>query len=100
MRLTDLGFAFPGEKPVFQGFSLAVRPGEHVALVGGSGTGKTVLMSLLAGLLVPTAGRIEIDGQTLAPDTVRALRERMAWMGQRAHVFADEVEWGVGREAE
>ena len=91
VRLTDLGFAFPDEKPVFQGFSLAVRPGEHVALVGGSGTGKTVLMSLLAGLLVPTAGRIEIDGQTLAPDTVRALRERMAWMGQRAHVFAAPV---------
>lgn len=91
VQLTDLGFAFPGEKPVFQGFSLVVRPGEHVALVGGSGTGKTVLMSLLAGLLVPTAGRIEIDGQTLAPDTVRALRERMAWMGQRAHVFAAPV---------
>lgn len=91
VRLTDLGFAFPDEKPVFQGFSLAVRPGEHVALVGGSGTGKTVLMSLLAGLLVPTSGRIEIDGQTLAPDTVRALRERMAWMGQRAHVFAAPV---------
>ena len=89
--LTDLGFAFPDEKPVFQGFSLAVRPGEHVALVGGSGTGKTVLMSLLAGLLVPTSGRIEIDGQTLGPDTVRALRERMAWMGQRAHVFAAPV---------
>ena len=89
--LTDLGFAFPNEKPVFQGFSLAVRPGEHVALVGGSGTGKTVLMSLLAGLLVPTSGRIEIDGQTLAPDTVRPLRERMAWMGQRAHVFAAPV---------
>ena len=91
VRLTDLAFAFPGEKPVFQGFSLEVRPGEHMALVGGSGTGKTVLMSLLAGLLVPTAGRIEIDGQTLAPDTVRALRERMAWMGQRAHVFAAPV---------
>lgn len=91
VRLTDLGFAFPDEQPVFQGFSLAVRPGEHVALVGGSGTGKTVLMSLLAGLLVPTSGRIEIDGQTLGPDTVRALRERMAWMGQRAHVFAAPV---------
>ena len=91
VRLTDLGFAFPDEKPVFQGFSLAVRPGEHVTLVGGSGTGKTVLMSLLAGLLVPTSGRIEIDGQPLAPDTVRALRERMAWMGQRAHVFAAPV---------
>lgn len=91
VRLTDLGFAFPDEQPVFQGFSLAVRPGEHVALVGGSGTGKTVLMSLLAGLLVPTSGRIEIDGQTLAPDAVGALRERMAWMGQRAHVFAAPV---------
>lgn len=91
VRLTDLAFAFPDEKPVFQAFSLEVRPGEHVALVGGSGTGKTVLMSLLAGLLVPTSGRIEIDGQTLAPDTVRALRERMAWMGQRAHVFAAPV---------
>lgn len=91
VRLTDLAFAFPGEKPVFQGFSLEVRPGEHMALVGGSGTGKSVLMSLLAGLLVPRSGRIEIDGQTLASDTVRPLRERMAWMGQRAHVFAAPV---------
>ena len=91
VRLTDLAFAFPGETPVFQGFSLEVRPGEHMALVGGSGTGKTVLMSLLAGLLVPRSGRIEIDGQTLASDTVRPLRERMAWMGQRAHVFAAPV---------
>ena len=91
VRLTDLAFAFPDEKPVFQGFSLEVRPGEHMALVGGSGTGKTVLMSLLAGLLVPRSGRIEIDGQTLASDTVRPLRERMAWMGQRAHVFAAPV---------
>lgn len=46
--------------------SLAVQPGEFVALVGPSGSGKTTLMAMLAALLFPTEGRIRIDGQDLA----------------------------------
>ena len=95
VKVQDLAFAFPGETPVFQDFALDVKPGEHVALVGGSGTGKTVLMSLLAGLLPASAGRIEIAGTALTAESARALRGRMAWMGQRPHVFSGSVRHNV-----
>ncbi len=91
VRLTDLGFAFPDEKPVFQHFSLAVRPGEHVALVGGSGTGKTVLMSLLAGLLVPTSGRIEIDGHDIREWKTASVRRQIGLLPQDALMFAASI---------
>lgn len=95
VKVQDLAFAFPGETPVFQDFALDVQPGEHVALVGGSGTGKTVLMSLLAGLLPPSEGRIDIGGIALTAETARRLRDRMAWMGQRPHVFSGSVQHNV-----
>ena len=95
VKVQDLAFAFPGETPVFRDFALDVKPGEHVALVGGSGTGKTVLMSLLAGLLPPSEGRIEIGGIALTAETARRLRDRMAWMGQRPHVFSGSVQHNV-----
>ena len=95
VKVQDLAFAFPGETPVFRDFALDVKPGEHVALVGGSGTGKTVLMSLLAGLLPASEGRIDIGGTALTAETARRLRARMAWMGQRPHVFSGSVQHNV-----
>jgi ATP-binding cassette subfamily C protein CydD len=95
VKVQDLAFAFPGETSVFRDFALDVKPGEHVALVGGSGTGKTVLMSLLAGLLPASEGRIDIGGTALTAETARRLRARMAWMGQRPHVFSGSVQHNV-----
>lgn len=45
---------------------LSIQPGEKVALIGPSGTGKTTLLNLLAGILVPSSGAIEIDGLDIA----------------------------------
>ena len=95
VKVQDLAFAFSGETPVFRDFALDVKPGEHVALMGGSGAGKTILMSLLAGLLPASAGRIEIAGTALTAESARALRGRMAWMGQRPHVFSGSVRHNV-----
>ncbi|MCX7289886.1 ATP-binding cassette domain-containing protein [Janthinobacterium sp.] len=91
----QLRFAHPGEAPVFDGFDLAVRAGEHVALLGASGAGKTTLLSLLAGLLPASGGEIRIGGVRLNDSTVNTLRQRMAWMGQRPHVFAASVSQNV-----
>ena len=95
VHVQGLSFAFPGEAPVLRNFTMDVKPGEHVALMGSSGTGKSLLMSLLAGLLPAPAGRIEIAGVALDAGSARCLRARMGWMGQRPHVFGGSVEHNV-----
>ncbi|CAN5729012.1 thiol reductant ABC exporter subunit CydD [soil metagenome] len=90
-----LNFSHAGEAPLFADFNLRVAPGEHIALSGASGAGKTALLSLLAGLLPADAGDIVIGGTVLTDRSVGTLRQRIGWMGQRPHVFADSVQSNV-----
>ena len=87
----NLHFAHAGEQPLFEDFSFTVRPGEHVALLGASGAGKTTLLALMAGLLPAQAGEVRIGGTILDHASAATLRRRMAWMGQRPHVFTGPV---------
>ncbi len=92
----NLHFSHAGEAPLFDDFQLRVAPGEHIALVGESGVGKTALLSLLAGLLSADCGDIVIGGTVLVDRSVGTLRKRIGWMGQRPHVFAGSVQSNVG----
>ena len=57
-------FSYEGaEKPTLRDFTLTIRPGEHVAIVGDNGAGKTTLVKLLCGLLFPDSGQIRVAGQ-------------------------------------
>lgn len=91
VEVRSLRLAHAGEPPLFDDFSLTVRCGEHVALLGASGAGKTTLLALLAGLLPADGGAIRIGGVELAEESAATLRRRMAWMGQRPHVFTASV---------
>ena len=91
VSLRGVCFAPAGERAVLHNFDLDVAAGEQVALVGPSGSGKTTLLGLVAGLVAPDAGSIAVGGIPLAADTASALRLRMAWMGQKPHVFAGSV---------
>ncbi|TWI69785.1 ATP-binding cassette subfamily C protein CydD [Pseudoduganella lurida] len=93
--IDGLHFAHAGETPLFKDFSLKIKPGEHVALVGASGAGKTTLLSLIAGLVPATGGAIRIDGTALDDASAAGLRHRMAWIGQKPHVFAGTVRANV-----
>ncbi|WP_296816702.1 thiol reductant ABC exporter subunit CydD [Brevundimonas sp.] len=75
-----------GGRPVLDGFDLTLRPGETVALVGASGSGKTTILKLLLGLAPLTGGRIDIDGC----DLVRFgdLSASIGWAGQDPVVMA------------
>ena len=95
VEIQDLHFSHPGEAPLFAGYALCIAAGEHVALTGGSGSGKTVLLSLLAGLLPAARGDIRIGGVPLVDLSAGALRQRIGWMGQAPHVFARSVEANV-----
>jgi len=81
----------PERKAVIDHLDLSVAPGEHVALWGASGSGKTTILSLMAGLARPEAGVVRIAGIPLRHDTADSLRRRMAWIGQSPHVFAGSV---------
>ncbi|MFI7278427.1 ABC transporter ATP-binding protein [Streptomyces sp. NPDC049879] len=79
LRFDNVVFRFPdaapGTRPVLDGIDLHIRPGETMALVGGTGSGKTTLIGLVPRLHEATAGRITLDGvdtATLPRDAVRA----------------------------
>lgn len=86
----------PGLKAVIDHVSLSIASGEHVALWGASGSGKTTILSLIAGLARCEAGSIRIGGMPLRDDNADGLRRRMAWIGQSPHIFAGSVKRNIG----
>ena len=91
VAIFDLKVQAPGAQTRLANVSLQVAPGEHVALWSPSGSGKSVLLAQMAGLLPVEQGHIEIDGQPLNAENAAELRSRMAWMSQQPHVFAGSV---------
>jgi ATP-binding cassette subfamily C protein CydD len=88
VRIENLGFRYaPQRALVFDRFNLDVVPGEHVALLAPSGAGKSTLLALIAGLAAPESGRILVAGQPLSASNAAELRRRIAWIGQRTHIF-------------
>ncbi|MBM3385122.1 MAG: lipid A export permease/ATP-binding protein MsbA, partial [Betaproteobacteria bacterium] len=78
-------------QPALDGVSLTVRPGETVALVGGSGGGKTTLVNLLPRFYAPDAGRILLDGHDLQDLTLESLRANLALVSQDVVLFNDTI---------
>ncbi|WP_398314158.1 ABC transporter transmembrane domain-containing protein [Zoogloea sp.] len=86
-------FHYPSrpDTPALDDFSLAVQPGETVALVGPSGSGKSTVFQLLLRFYDPEAGRLSIDGVPLAEADPLALRRHIALVSQEAVIFAASV---------
>ncbi|SSC74179.1 unnamed protein product [Ciceribacter sp. T2.26MG-112.2] len=66
---------------------IRIMPGEKVAIVGPSGAGKTTLIALLAGLVRPSGGQIEVAGQPLDDDHADAWRSMIGFVGQHPHML-------------
>jgi ABC-type multidrug transport system fused ATPase/permease subunit len=87
-----LSFAYSaGADPVLAGVDLALAPGEVVALVGATGSGKSTLCHLLAHLYQPTAGSVRVGGVDLAIARPASLRSAVALVFQEAFLFAATV---------
>jgi len=87
-----VSFTYPTRaEPALAGIDLAVRPGETVALVGGSGGGKTTLVNLLPRFYAPDAGRILLDGHDIQTLTLESLRANVALVSQDVVLFNDSV---------
>jgi ATP-binding cassette subfamily B protein len=84
-------FAYQGEDWVLRDVSLTVAPGERVALVGATGSGKTTLASLLMGFYTPQRGVIRVDGRPLAEWDLGALRRQVGLVLQDVFLFSGTI---------
>jgi ABC-type transporter Mla maintaining outer membrane lipid asymmetry ATPase subunit MlaF len=99
IELIDVSIGFAG-KPVLRGLDLAITPGKTTVVVGRSGSGKSVLLKLMMGLLRPDAGKVMLFGHDLATlrhEQVLELRKRMGMLFQNYALFDSRpVEENVG----
>ena len=88
-----VSFAYPArpDRAALQDFTLSVRPGETVALVGPSGAGKTTVFQLVYRFYDPQQGRVLIDGVPLADAAPEAFRKRLALVPQEPVIFSGTV---------
>lgn len=86
------------KEPIFQDFSLKVKPGERIGLVGVSGSGKTTLTKLLLRFADVDEGQITISDQNIKDVTQRSLRENIAYVPQETSLFhrsiAENIAYG------
>jgi ABC-type multidrug transport system fused ATPase/permease subunit len=88
LSFRDVSFSYPGAaKPAVDGFSLDIRPGETVALIGHSGSGKTTIANLVLRTLQPSAGEIAIDGHPASRVPLDWVRAQIALVPQDPYLF-------------
>ncbi len=96
----DVTFHYPArpDRPALAGFTLSVKPGERLALVGPSGAGKTTVFQLLLRFYDPSSGRITFDGVDLRAADPGAVRSRIGLVAQDPVIFsasaAENIRYG------
>ncbi len=86
-----VSFAYEEGQEVLHDFSLRVRPGEHIALVGPTGGGKTTIVNLLCRFYEPTRGTIRIGGRDYTEFTQEGLQRRIGVVLQTPHLFSGTI---------
>ena len=88
----NVTFTYPqAGAPAIENFDLHIRPGECIALVGNSGSGKSTILNLVIGFRHPTEGRILLDGVDMATINMRSFRDQVAIVPQNTILFSGTV---------
>lgn len=87
----DLTFAYGGSEPVVVGVSMTIEPGEHIALVGATGAGKSTLAKLLVRAYDPDEGTVTFSDIDLREARLDSLRERVVFVPQEGHLFSGSL---------
>ena len=88
---TDATFAYAGGVPAATDISLAIEPGEHLALVGPTGAGKSTLAKLLVRFYDPQEGAVTFGGVDLRSTSPEELRRRIVFVPQEGHLFSGSI---------
>jgi ABC-type transport system involved in cytochrome bd biosynthesis fused ATPase/permease subunit len=92
-----------GGHVILEDVDLSVKPGEHIAVVGLSGAGKSSLASLLLGWHKPQRGSVTVDGAPLDAERLSLLRRHTAWIAPEVHLFQasllDNLNYGNGSDS-
>lgn len=87
----EVSFGYQAGQPVLSGVNLHIKPGEHVAIVGPTGSGKSSLVSLIPRFYDPTEGRVCIDGRDIREYTLSSLRTQVSLVFQEPVLFATTI---------
>jgi ATP-binding cassette subfamily B multidrug efflux pump len=91
IEVLDIVFGYSPGRPVLHGVSLSLRPGEHVALVGRTGAGKSSIVHLLGGLYAPWSGTVQVAGLDSRSLTTDARRSIVGVVPQVVQLFSGTV---------
>lgn len=91
VRLKNVDFGYDNERQILHGVTLAVEPGESVAIVGGTGAGKSTLLSLIPRFYDPVRGEASVDGHNLRSVKKQSLRENIGMVLQDTLLFSTSV---------
>ena len=87
----DLHFSYVPGEPVLKGLDLTVKPGQKIAIVGATGSGKTTVVNLLTRFYEPDSGRITVDGVSIKDIPKEQLRSSIAIVLQDTVLFCDSI---------
>ncbi|GJQ51468.1 MAG: ABC transporter ATP-binding protein [Anaerolineaceae bacterium] len=91
IEFDHVDFYYEARKPVLQDFTLKVKPGETIALVGQTGGGKSTIVNLLCRFYEPRAGAIRINGRDYMDYTLASIHSRIGVVLQTPHLFSGSV---------
>jgi ATP-binding cassette subfamily B protein len=91
VRFEDVSYSYDGKRPAVRGLSFEVRPGETLALVGATGSGKSTTLGLLYRAFDPQSGRIVVDGVDIRELTLSSLRRNIGVVFQEPMLFARTI---------
>jgi ATP-binding cassette subfamily B multidrug efflux pump len=95
VRFENVSFGYDPGKPVLIDVSFAVEPGESVAIVGATGSGKSTTIALCNKFYLPDAGRIAIGGRGIAEFDERVLRRHVGLISQDVYLFSETIAFNV-----
>ena len=92
IEFKDVSYKYPGsEKETLKDINFTLEPGKTTAIIGGTGSGKSTILTLIPRLQDPTSGEILIDGKNIKNFKLKSLREKISYTPQKAILFYGDI---------